>query len=68
MGRKYPCGIATQTRAVLWGGTVSTPSTTNLIDYVTIASAGNAVNFGDIIEETYRQRGTTDSHGGLGGF
>ena len=68
-GRDYPGGMATQTRAVFCGGLISNPNTyTNLIDYVNIASAGSAVDFGDIREETYRQRGTTDSHGGLGGF
>jgi hypothetical protein len=69
VGRNYVGGMATQTRAVFCGGLISSPNTnTNLIDYVNIASAGNAVDFGNIMEETQRQRGTTDSHGGLGGF
>jgi len=68
VGRNYPGGMATQTRAVFCGGTISSPSTTNLIDYVTIASTGNAVDFGDMTISTQRRRGTTDSHGGLGGF
>ena len=68
VGRNYPGGMATQTRAVFCGGTVSTPSTTNLIDYVNIASSGDAVDFGDMIISTQRRRGTSDSHGGLGGF
>ena len=68
VGRNYPGGMATQTRAVFCSGTDGTPSTTNLIDYVNIASASNAVDFGDVMEATQRQKGTTDSHGGLGGF
>ena len=68
VGRNYPGGMATQTRAVFCSGTDGSPSTTNLIDYVNIASASNAVDFGDVMEATQRQRGTTDSHGGLGGF
>ena len=68
VGRNYPGGMATQTRAVFYGGTVNVPSTVNTIDYVNIASAGNAVDFGDMIISTQRRRGTSDSHGGLGGF
>ena len=68
-GRNYLAGMATQTRAVICGGLIAPPNTnTNLIDYVTIASTGDAQDFGDLIEPTQRQRGTTDSHGGLGGF
>ena len=69
VGRNHLGGMATQTRAVFCGGLISSPNTnTNLIDYVNISSTGNAVDFGDIIQPTQRQRGTTDSHGGLGGF
>jgi len=69
IGRDYLGGMATQTRAVFGGGIIAFPNTsTNLIDYVTIASTGDAQDFGDLIEPTQRQRGTTDSHGGLGGF
>ena len=69
VGRNYPGGMATQTRAVFCGGLIESPNTnTNVIDHVNIASAGNAVEFGDIMQPTQRQRGTTDSHGGLGGY
>ena len=43
-------------------------TTTNTIDYVNIASSGDAVDFGDLTISTQRRRGTSDSHGGLGGF
>ena len=69
VGRNYPGGMATQTRAVFYGGLIEAPSTTtNTIDYVNIASSGAAVDFGDMTITTQRRRGTTDSHGGLGGF
>jgi predicted RecA/RadA family phage recombinase len=69
VGRNYPGGMATQTRAVFGCGLAAAPSTTtNLIDYVNIASSGDAVDFGDMTISTQRRRGTTDSHGGLGGF
>ena len=69
VGRNYPGGMATQTRAVFCGGLIEAPSTTtNTIDYVNIASSGDAVDFGDMTISSQRRRGTTDSHGGLGGF
>jgi len=69
IGRNYPGGMATQTRAVFGGGITAAPATlTNRIDYVNIASTGDAVDFGDMISEMQRHRGTSDSHGGLGGF
>jgi len=69
VGRNYPGGMATQTRAVFGGGLIATPNTnTNVIDYVNIASQSDAIDFGDMVDGMQRQRGTTDSHGGLGGF
>ena len=69
VGRNYPGGMATQTRAVFGGGLIASPTiSTNLIDYVNIASTGDAVDFGDMVDEMQRHRGTSDSHGGLGGF
>ena len=38
------------------------------IEYVTINSAGNAVDFGDVSVAKYLSAGCSDSHGGLGGF
>ena len=65
-----------QVRAVFGGG-YFTPSSTasggtddNRIDYITIASTGNAQDFGDLSTNTNHGRGAalSDSHGGLGGF
>ena len=63
---------ATQTRAIFAGGFAS-PAITNAnnIDYVTIATTGNAQDFGDIAGKGAGKslyRGCSDSHGGLGGF
>ena len=63
---------ATQTRAIFAGGFAS-PAITNMnnIDYVTIMTAGNAQDFGDIAGDGAGKslfRGCSDSHGGLGGF
>jgi hypothetical protein len=67
---------STQVRAVFGGG-YFTPSTTasggtadNRIDYITIASTGDAQDFGDLSSGSIHGRGAalSDSHGGLGGF
>ena len=43
----------------------ATPSDSNVIDFITIASTGNAVDFGDITSARRGLVGTSDSHGGL---
>lgn len=62
---------SSQTRAV-WcgGGSDTSPSVTNVntIDYVTISTAGNAIDFGDHLFTGRYGAGCSDSHGGLGGF
>ena len=61
------------TRVCFAGGITPSPSpAVNIIDYVTIASTGNAIDFGDVSYSggdgmTYGG-GCSDSHGGLGGF
>ena len=62
-------GAATQTRAVFGGGQTADPNLgVNTIDYVTIATAGNAADFGDLTHIRSAVGGLSDSHGGLGGF
>ena len=59
------------TRAVFCGGIAAdgtAPAATNYMDYITIASAGNAVDFGDVTGKIKGQGAFSDSHGGLGGF
>jgi len=53
-------------RGVFAGG--QTPGTTNILDYITIASTGNAADFGDSASSSLRSSvGASDSHGGLQG-
>ena len=61
---------STQTRGVFMGGqSKSSPyAPVNIIDYITIATTGNSVDFGDIDTPKRTGGGTSDSHGGLGGF
>ena len=65
---KYGVGCsASPLRGILYGGW--TPTKVNTIEYVTFASMGNAVDFGDAthaIRETASN--VSDCHGGLGGY
>tara|TARA_B100000424_G_scaffold199007_1_gene156198 strand:- start:25 stop:1101 length:1077 start_codon:yes stop_codon:yes gene_type:complete len=50
-------------RGVFGGG--SNPSVQTEIQYITIASTGNASDFGDLSASKYNGAGASDSHGGL---
>ena len=41
---------------------------TNIMDYITIQTSGNAADFGDLCQASANCSATSDSHGGLGGF
>jgi len=60
-------GASNSIRGVFAGGRQSpSPATnTNLMDYITIASTGDAKDFGDLIATTRLLTGCSDSHGGL---
>ena len=62
--------MSSQTRMVMSGGkaAASPHATTNIMDFIEIASSGNAQDFGDIGFDQADAAGTSDSHGGLGGF
>ena len=63
-GRRSVSGGSSQTRAIFMGGkSGSNPSSTktNIIDFVTIASAGDATDFGDLTA-TVRDSGNTMSN------
>ena len=70
--RHSPAGAGTLTRGVFCGGYCfsTAPSTTavNTMDYITIASTGDAIDFGDCSFTDSFMHGASDSHGGLGGF
>ena len=62
----------THTRGVFIGSDSGNPSTstyTNVMDFINIASTGNAQDFGDATnDDNHQVAGFSDSHGGLGGF
>ena len=43
----------------------ATPSVQNVMEFITIASTGNAADFGDLIGNRRGLVGNADSHGGL---
>ena len=62
-------GCATQTRAIISVGLQLAPVTrVNNIEYVEIATTGNAQDFGDLSVARSLLGSCSDSHGGLGGF
>ena len=65
----YGDGSSTSTRAVFSIGKVASGNNwVNTIEYVTIASSGNAADFGDATSPVSYRGVTSDSHGGLGGY
>ena len=48
-GYRYFAGFASPTRAVFAGGDTALPADTNIIQYVTIQTKGDATDFGDLL-------------------
>ena len=52
VGRQGPAGLSNTTRGVIAGGEdgdISSPARANTIDYITMATTGNATDFGDLV-------------------
>jgi len=62
VSRNFTAGAASSSRAVFAGGE---GTTTSLIDYVTIATTGNATAFGNLTQNNYGMGGCSSAHGGL---
>ena len=67
----YGCGGASPTRGVTGGGysanapTGDTAGFTDIIDFVEIATTGNARDFGDLSVAKRHVKGDSNGHGGL---
>jgi len=63
-------GTNNHIRGVAIGGDTNQPngSNINVIEFITIATTGNAQDFGDAAHKYEAAVGCSDSHGGLGGF
>ena len=68
--RNMLASASNKTRGLFAGGydPNTSPTNSNVIDFITFSSLGNAQDFGDLIEEKRGVSGLSDSHGGLGGF
>jgi hypothetical protein len=64
-GDAYGGASSNKTLGVFSGGYNSSFAPLNVIDYVTIASTGNATDFGDLITGLYALSACSSSHGGL---
>ena len=49
----------------LFSGGYTPPANVKRIDYITIATTGNAADFGDLTTENQSINGTSNCHGGL---
>ena len=67
---QWMASTSSQTRGVMTSGIPQSigPTSTNVMQYINIESSGNAMDFGDLSRNDYRAGGTSDSHGGLGGY
>jgi hypothetical protein len=66
--KAYTTSVSSPTRAIAMGGFSTTPSPAafNVIEYVEIATTGDAVDFGDIDSGTAQSAaGASNGHGGL---
>jgi hypothetical protein len=68
VNRRDFAGTSSSTRGCFGGGGEFFPSAVqlNIIDYVTIMTTGNALDFGDLTLARGRLAGLSDAHGGLG--
>ena len=65
VGNLYPAGCSNKTKGIVAGG--QTPSSKlDVIDVFTMASSGNATNFGAIADARNLFSGFSDCHGGIG--
>ena len=69
-GRRNPAGASNNTRGLFAGGiVVGTPTNvdSNIIDYITIASIGNAIDFGDLTSSRFTTAGCSNATRGVFG-
>ena len=61
-------GLSSKIRAVWLGGAAGGPITGAEVDSILYESGGTAVNFGELDRPRWSTAGSTDCHGGLGGY
>jgi len=65
--RTSTCGASSQTRGFVLGGYYAS-SISNVIEFMTLATAGSIQDFGDLVNKLESGEACSDSHGGLGGY
>ena len=68
VARESPVGTSSTTRGLIGGGSTSAYGGTgnqNVIDFITIASTGNASDFGDLLAVTAEMSACSTNHGGI---
>ena len=68
VARHHANASSNSTRACWSGGGPPAGGASNYIDYISIQTGGEAEDFGELTISVYYGGGTSDSHGGLGGF
>ena len=64
--QSQPGGTGSSTRGVIGGGQDGgSPTTLNIIEFITFSTTGNALDFGDLSTARRDSAGFSDSHGGL---
>ena len=66
--RTSTCGASSQTRGFVLGGYYAGPAISNVIEFMTLATAGSIQDFGDLVNKLESGEACSDSHGGLGGY
>ena len=65
MARQYVGGLASATRGVTSAGELSNGNTSDVMDYITIGSTGNATDFGDLTAATKNTAGAASATRGI---
>ena len=58
-------GLGNSTRAMACAGTTSAPNKTDTIDYFSLPTGGDAVDFGNLSQARFGCSGASNGHGGL---
>ena len=61
--RDYGMAASNSVKGIFGGGYA--PGNSDVIDFITIATTGNAADHGDLTAAKKRPAGVSDSHGGL---
>jgi hypothetical protein len=67
LSRYFPSGVSSSVRGIFVGGIDAGVDEVNIIDYITISTTGNALEFGDISEKGRKNTASNSTRGVLAG-